>query len=490
MEFLSGNQADQKPHVVCVPYPAQGHINPMMKLAKLLHSHGGFHVTFVHTHYNHARLLRSRGPRALDGLPSFKFASIPDGLPVDPDGADVTQDTTALCASVDRHCLTPFTDLLRRMNKAAEEGGVPPVTSIVGDVAMMFSLEAAEDLGIKHVTFWTVSACGFLGYDQYPRLVQEGYIPLKGASYLTNGYLDTHIDWIPGMKGIRLKDLPTFVRTTDPNDIMVNLVQSLLKRTRKSTAVILNTFDALEQDVLAALALNFPPIYAVGPLHMLVDRLVQDEETKLIGSNLWKEDQRCIEWLDSREPNSVVYVNFGSITVMSNHQLVEFAFGLANSGKHFLWIIRPDLVTGESAVLPSEFVEEIKGRGLLAEWCEQERVLCHPAIGGFLTHSGWNSVLESICGGIPMISWPFFAEQQMNCWYSSNVWGIGMEIDEDVKRDAVEKQVIELIDGEHGKEMKRRTMEWKSLAEAAVSKPIGQSLLNLKNLITHILPFP
>nr|QAV53747.1 UGT85A68 [Fagopyrum tataricum] len=489
MGFLSSDEA-KKPHAVCVPYPAQGHVNPMLKLAKLLHSHGGFHITFVHTDYNHARLLRSRGPRALDGLPSFKFVSIPDGLPVDTDGADVTQDIPALCASVDRHCLAPLTELLRKLNKAAEDGGAPRVTCIVADGAMPFTLKAAEELGIKHATLWTASACGFLGYDQYHRLVQEGYTPFKDASYLTNGYLDTPIDWVPAMKGLRLKDVPNFIRTTDPNDIMLNYLQHMLKSSRKSSAIIFNTFDALEKEVLEALTPDFPPLYTVGPLHMLVDRLVNDKETKPIGSNLWKEDERCIEWLDLREPNSVVYVNFGSITVMSNHHLVEFAFGLANSGKYFLWIIRPDLVTGESAVLPPEFVEEIKGRGLLAEWCEQERVLSHPAVGGFLTHSGWNSNIESVCGGIPMISWPFFAEQQTNCWYSCNVWGIGMEIDEDVKRDAVEKQVRELMDGEQGKKMKRRSMEWKSLAEATVSKHKEQSLLNLDNLITQILLSP
>ncbi|KAL8162255.1 hypothetical protein V2J09_013744 [Rumex salicifolius] len=161
----------EKPHAVCFPFPAQGHINPMMNLAKLLHSHGGFHVTFVLTHYNHARILRSRGPHALDGLPSFRFVSIPDGLPPS-DAADSTQSIPDLCHSLDRNCLGPFTDLLTGLNG-------PRVTCIVSDGGATFTLKAAEALGIKEVLFWTASACGCLGYQQYARLVAQRYTPLK-----------------------------------------------------------------------------------------------------------------------------------------------------------------------------------------------------------------------------------------------------------------------------------------------------------------------
>ncbi|KAL8162256.1 hypothetical protein V2J09_013745 [Rumex salicifolius] len=305
------------------------------------------------------------------------------------------------------------------------------------------------------------------------------------ASQLENGYLDTTLDWIPSMKDIRLKDLPTFIRTTDPNDIMLNYLISTMERSRKASAIIFNTFEALEGDFLAALAPDFPPLFSVGPIHKLINA-IQDDGTESIGSNLWKEDQSCMEWLDTKDAGSVVYVNFGSITVMTNDQLVEFAFGLANSGKHFLWVIRPDLVTGDSAVLPVEFVEETKERSLLVGWCDQEKVLNHVAVGGFLTHCGWNSMVESVCAGVPMITWPFFAEQQTNCWASCEVWGIGMEIDSDVKRENVERQVSELMDGDKGKEMKRKTMELKKLGEKAIAKGTGDSWKNLEKLITQL----
>ncbi|KAK9930486.1 hypothetical protein M0R45_027523 [Rubus argutus] len=477
--------AETKPHAVCIPYPAQGHINPMLKLAKILH-HKGFHITFVNTEYNHKRLLKSRGPNSLDGLPSFRFKTIPDGLP--PTDANATQDIPALCESTRKHCLPHFREILGKLNSSLDS---PPVTCVVSDGVMSFTLDAAEELGIPEVLFWTTSACGFMSYVQYRRLIEKGYTPLKDASYLTNGYLDTVIDWIPGMKDIRLKDIPTFIRTTDPNDIMIDFVLHETERAaKKASAIILNTFDDLEHDVLEAFSTLLPPVYSIGPLNLQLNQIPPHSDLHSIGSNLWKEETECLEWLDSKELNSVVYVNFGSITVMTETQLIEFAWGLANSKKTFFWVIRPDLVGGESAVVPAEFVDETKERSLLASWCPQEQVLNHPAIGGFLTHCGWNSTVESVCGGVPMICWPFFAEQQTNCRYCCKEWGIGMEIEDDVKRDYIEGLVRKLMDGEEGKEMKKKALAWKRLAMEAANGPQGSSFVNLDKMVNQVLLKP
>ncbi|KAL5777233.1 hypothetical protein ACOSP7_010159 [Xanthoceras sorbifolium] len=476
---------NEKPHAVCIPYPAQGHINPMLKLAKLLHNKG-FHITFVNTEFNHKRLLKSRGPNALDGLPSFRFETIPDGLP--PTDVDATQDIPSLCLSTTKHSLAPFRELLNKLNDSASSD-VPPVTCIVSDGVMSFTLDAAEELGVPEVLFWTTSACGFLAYFHFRHLIEKGYTPLKDESYLTNGYLETVIDWIPGMKDIRLMDFPSFVRTTDPDCFMLDFIVQETTRARKASAIILNSFDDLEHESFGAFKSLLPPVYPIGPLHLRINQL-PDNDLKQIESNLWKEETECIEWLNTKQPNSVVYVNFGSITVMTAHQLIEFAWGLANSKQTFLWVIRPDLVAGDSAILPWEFVTETKERSLLANWCPQEQVLSHPAIGGFLTHSGWNSTLESICGGVPMVCWPFFAEQQTNCRYTCNEWGIGMEIDNNVKRDEVESLVRELMDGEKGKEMKKKAQEWKKLAEESITSPSGSSYINLNKLINELLLSP
>ncbi|CAL5414929.1 unnamed protein product [Camellia sinensis] len=475
----------EKPHAVCIPFPAQGHINPMLKLAKLLH-YKGFHITFVNTEFNHKRLLKSRGPDSLDGLPSFRFETIPDGLPES--DSEATQDIPSLCESTSKHCLAPFKGLISKLNDNVASN-VPPVTCIVSDSTMFFTITAAEELGIPHVSLWTASASSFMAYIQYHFLIEEGIIPLKDPSYLTNGYLDMVIDWIPGMQGIRLKDFPTFIRSIDPDDIMIKFVLDGSKVSHKTSAIIYNTFEKLEHEVLDALSSVSIPIYTIGPLHLLANQ-INDDSLKSMGSNLWKEAPECLEWLNSKEPNSVVYVNYGSITIMTPNQLVEFAWGLANSNHTFLWIIRSDLVTGDSAVLPPEFVTETKERGLLASWCPQEEVITHPSIGGFLTHCGWNSTLESISGGVPMICWPFFADQQTNCWSCCTKWGIGVEIDNDVKRDEVEKLVRELVAGNKGKEMKKRAMEWRKMAEEATTSSSASSFLNLEKMIKQELLSP
>ncbi|TKY71474.1 7-deoxyloganetin glucosyltransferase [Spatholobus suberectus] len=478
--------AERKPHAVLIPYPAQGHVNPLLKLAKLLHL-GGFHITFVHTEYNYKRLLKSRGPNALDGLPDFRFETIPDGLPPMDDDADgnVTQHIPSLCDSIRKNFLQPFCNLVARLNHSAAAGLIPPVTCLVSDGCLSFTIQAAQELGLPNVIFWPASACAFLSVLNFPTLVEKGLIPLKDESYLTNGYLDSKVDWIPGMQHFRLKDLPDFIRTRDLNDVMLQFFIEVANRVHRNSTIIFNTFGDLEGDVMNALSSLFPSLYAIGPLPLLLNQSPHNHLATL-GSNLWKEDPKCLDWLESKEPGSVVYVNFGSITVMSPEQLLEFAWGLASSKKPFLWIIRPDLVIGGSVILSSEFVNETRDRSLIASWCPQEQVLNHPSIGGFLTHCGWNSTTESVCAGVPMLCWPFFADQPTNCRYICNEWDIGIEIDTNVKREEVEKLVNELMVGEKGKKMRQKTMELKKKAEED-TRPGGCSYMNLDKVIKEVL---
>ncbi|KAK9286788.1 hypothetical protein L1049_015193 [Liquidambar formosana] len=468
-----------KPHAVCVPLPAQGHINPMLKLAKLLHFRG-FHITFVHTEFNHQRLVKSRGPDSLKGFDDFQFETISDGLPVTNQRGIL--DLPTLCVAMPKGGLLSFRDLITKLIASSD---VPPVTCIVSDGVMSFTLEVAEEFGIPETMFFTPSACGMLGYLHFEELIARGYFPLKDESCLSNGYLDTPIDWIPGMRMIQLKDLPTFIRTTNRDDIMFNYNLESVNNSFKAKGIILNTFDDLEQEVLDAVKTKFPSLYTIGPLSLLQGRLTSQSNLDSIGSNLWKEDLGCLDWLDKRNPKSVIYVNFGSLIIMTPQQLSEFALGLANSKYPFLWVIRPDLVAGGTKIISKDYMEEIEDRGLILDWCPQEKVLGHPSVGGFLTHCGWNSTLESISAGVPMICWPFFAEQQMNCFYSCSEWGVGMEIDTDVKREKVEELLRELMVGKRGKEIREKGVEWKRRADAAVN-PGGTSYINFDSLVEHL----
>ena len=173
------------------------------------------------------------------------------------------------------------------------------------------------------------------------------------------------------MKNIRLKDLPNFIRITDTNETMFDFMGSEARNCLNSSAIIFNTFDEFEYEVLEAISAMFPRIYNIGPLPLL-GRHVPDSQLKSLSSSLWKEDFKCLQWLDKREPKSVVYVNYNSITVMTEQHLKVFAWGLAKCKHPFLWIIRPDVVLGDSANLPEDFLEETKERGLPVSWCPQE----------------------------------------------------------------------------------------------------------------------
>ncbi|KAH1247301.1 7-deoxyloganetin glucosyltransferase [Glycine max] len=190
-----------------------------------------------------------------------------------------------------------------------------------------------------------------------------------------------------------------------------------------------------------------PFLYTIGPFPLLLNQSPQNNFASL-GSNLWKEDPKCLEWLESKESGSVVYVNFGSITVMSTEQLLEFAWGLANNKKPFLWIIRPNLVIGGLVILSSEFVNETKDRSLIASWCPQE--------------------------------------QPTNCRYICNEWEIGIEIDTNVKRKEVEKLVNDLMAGEKGNKIRQKIVELKKKAEEATT-PSGCSFMNLDKFIKEVL---
>ncbi|KAL2929360.1 UDP-glycosyltransferase 85A5 [Bienertia sinuspersici] len=168
---------NNKPHVVCVPFPAQGHISPMLNLAKLLHFKG-FNITFVNTEFNHSRFMRSRGPNhSLEGLPSsFRFEAIPDGLP--PSNPDATQDVSSVFHAVLNNLLEPFKKLLCRLSDPSLDS--PPVTFILADSAMPFVLDAGSQLGgLPVLLLWTASACGFLAFSQYRSFLDKGIVPFK-----------------------------------------------------------------------------------------------------------------------------------------------------------------------------------------------------------------------------------------------------------------------------------------------------------------------
>ncbi|WVZ76893.1 hypothetical protein U9M48_024814 [Paspalum notatum var. saurae] len=481
------SMAMARPHTIVVPYPGAGNINPALQLAKLLHHHGVY-ITFVNTEDNHRRVQATEGAGAVRGRDGFRFEAIPDGLSdADRGKQDYGQ---SLLASTTTRCAAPLRDLIVRLNATP---GVPPVTCVLPTGLMAFALDVARDLGIPSMVFWCGGAASLMANLRMRELKERGYVPLKGKlaptrilffflcspitiftartdeSFLTNGYLDTTvIDWIPGVPPITLGDISSFVRTTDPNDFGLAFCETEIRKCTKAGALILNTFDSLDADVLAALRSEFTRVYTVGPLGTLLRQSAADTDrdssnaAESSGLSLWKQDAECLDWLDTQAHRSVVYVNFGSHTVVTPEQLAEFAWGLASSGHPFLWSIRDDDVRGGG--LSAAFMADTAGRCRVTAWCPQERVLRHPAVGCFLTHCGWNSTCESVAAGVPMVCWPGFADQYANCKYACEVWGVGVRLDAEVRREQVASRVGEAMGSE---EIKTSAARWKEAALAA-----------------------
>ncbi|KAE8681187.1 7-deoxyloganetic acid glucosyltransferase [Hibiscus syriacus] len=291
----------------------------------------------------------------------------------------------------------------------------PRVDCIIADGVMEIAVDVAEELGIPVIQFRTISACCIWAYSVVPDMIQAGELPIKGEEDM-----DRLIKSVPGMETfLRCRDLPSFCRVSDINDLTLQRIAKCSRKNFKGHGLLLNTFEDLEGDILSHMRTKSPKIYTVGPLHLHLRTRLFDSNPTLLNqsSNSFHEvDRSCLSWLDKQPKGSVVYVSFGSIAVLSSEQIFELWFGLVNSGKRFLWVLRPDNMPekGDKGIsIPIELVEGTKQRGCMVSWAPQEEVLGHGGVGGFLTHSGWNSTLESVVEGVPMICWPYFADQQI-----------------------------------------------------------------------------
>ncbi|KAI3756130.1 hypothetical protein L1987_55944 [Smallanthus sonchifolius] len=470
---------EKKPgHVVFIPFPAQSHIKCMLKLARLLHQKG-LYVTFINTQTNHELLVNSGG---LEDAPGFWFKTVPDGLGSATDHIEPTRNIGKVMDYLGTSFFDSFLDLV--------SGVKHPVTCIVCDGFMTFTntVRAAEKLKIPIMLFWTMAACGFMAFYQAKVLMEKQILPLKDEVCLTNGCLDMEIDWIPGMKGIRLKDLPEFIRTTRHDDHEFIYILETAKAADEVPHMIIHTFEELEASLVSEIKSIFPNVYTIGPLQLLLNQITEKHTKKPDIYSLWKEEPECVRWLKSKEANSVVYVNFGSLAVMSAQDLLEFGWGLVNSNHYFIWIIRTNLVDGKPTVLPQELKEAMNKKGFVGSWCSQEEVLNHPAVGGFLTHCGWGSIIESLSAGVPMLCWPSIGDQRTNCRQMFKEWELGMEIGTNVKRDQVEKRVRALMKGLEGERMRRKALEWKKMAEIVAGSD-GSSHLDVERLVNEIDSF-
>ncbi|KAK9123806.1 hypothetical protein Sjap_013408 [Stephania japonica] len=475
------------PHVLIFPFPAQGHINQMLKLAELL-CLSSIQVTFLNTHHNHKRLLqftdiRSRFAR-FPGL--FRLESISDGAPDDhPRPSGFTFDFSKLFNM--NSIMSP--DL---RNLLLSNTNTTPVTCVICDGIMTFAIDVAKEFGIQTIAFRTTSTSYFWALFCLPKLIQSGHIPFP-----VDADMDESVLTVPGMEGFffRRRDAPSFFNVKEVTNPALQFFVNETFNSSKASALILNTVEDLEKPFLSQIRPNhFQNVYTLGPLHSLLNNLRiattnGRDQIDFASSNhngLWEQDRSCLTWLDSQPLKSVVYVSFGSIAVLTKSQLVEFWYGLVNSGYPFLWVKRSGgEYSGEDENIPEELREGVRKRGCIVGWAPQEEVLAHRAVGGFLTHSGWNSTLESLVAGVPMICWPHQVDQQMNSRVVGELWKIGVDMKERCDRSTVEKMVRDVMGGARREEIMRSVAEIGDVAKKAV-RPAGSSYMNFEALVQDL----
>jgi len=458
-------------HVLVFPIPAQGHLNSFLHFSTGL-LRAGLHVTFLHTVHN-LRRLGAAAREAAAASPRLRFLSVPDGLPEnDPrDAGGIPR----LLEGLHTTGGPAYRDLLASLRRAGGTAdGFPPVTCVVADGVMPFAWAIAEELGVPAIAYRTVSACSVLAYLSVPKLIELGELPFPEG-----GNLDEPIRGVPGMEGfLRRRDLPVQCRSlTDTyQDPLLETVVAATVQSRKARALMLNTTASLERASLAHLAREMRDVFAVGPLHAM-------SPAPAAATSLWRHDDGCLAWLDGQAERSVVYISLGSLTVISHEQFTEFLHGLVAVGYPFLWVLRPDMLgVSQGAALKEAVAAAGEGRSCVVPWVPQRDVLRHRAVGCFLTHAGWNSTVEGVVEGVPMVCWPFFVDQQINSRFVGAVWRNGLDMKDVCERDVVEGTVRVAMESSEV----RRTA--RSLAEQ-VERDVGDggsSALEFKRLVSFI----
>ncbi|KAL4322416.1 hypothetical protein AHAS_Ahas14G0208300 [Arachis hypogaea] len=434
----------------------QGHINPMIQFSKLL-VHEGVKITLATTCFY---------SKTLQNVPPYiSLESISDGFHNGGFGEAGT-----FKAYLGRFWQVGPPTLVDLIEKLAKLGN--PIDCIIYDSVAPWALDVAKRFGIVGASYFTQNmAVNSIYYH-----VQLGKIKVP--------LIESEIS-LPSMPKLQLCDMPSFFHNCDDEDLaLLGLVVGQFSNVDKADWVLCNSFYELDKEVVDWTTKIWPKYRTIGPnipSKFLDKRVKEDEEYDV---TQFKSEDYCIEWLADKPKGSVIYVSFGSMVPFDEEQLREIAYGLRNSDRYFLWVVR----ASEETKLPKDFVKKSE-KGLIVTWCSQLKVLAHEAIACFVTHCGWNSVLEALSLGVPTIAIPKWADQSTNAKYIEDVWKVGIRVPIDekriVRREDLNNCIKELMESEKGEEIKRNAIEWRTLMTRAASEG-GSSHKNVIEFVNSL----
>ncbi|XP_059644232.1 probable UDP-glucosyl transferase 73B6 [Cornus florida] len=456
------------PHVVIFPYMAVGHTLPLLDLSKALSRHG-LKITIITTPSNAPCIhsMVSNDPQiSLSIIPFPRVEELPEGC--ENTACLPSMDLFVAFAKATKKLKVPFEGVLKEMSEA----GCRPIC-VISDFFLGWTLDSCRSLGI-------------------PRLVSHGMglfsmaaskaACVRGPSI--SAMLDSDPVHFPELEipfTLTKADLPDTLKTANGDDPWLQLLAEVGEADANSWGIIVNSFEEIEGEYVAALEsfyMKAAKAWCVGPL-LLFNEFEKKEK-----------DQCCsnIKWLDKQLGAAVIYVSFGTQAHVTDMQMDEIALGLEMAGHPFLWVIRSTTWSP-----PDGWAERVKERGLIVRnWAEQRRILAHPSTGGFLSHCGWNSALESLSLGVPLLAWSMGAEQQLNAKFVAVGLGVGLLIPHGseggsmtVGCDVICNGVKKLMNGGEGKKARERAQALQKMARQAVEKG-GSSDKKLNELIKSL----
>ncbi|KAG2710990.1 hypothetical protein I3760_04G056600 [Carya illinoinensis] len=448
-------------HVLVLPYPAQGHVNPLMNFSREIAKHGS-KITFVSTEFCHMQMISAMAPGKDSLLGSeIKLVSISDGLCPEDDKNDFGKLAVSILATMP----TRLEELIRCINASDENG---KISCIIADLNMGWAMEVANKMGIRGAILWPASAACIALITRIPNLIDDGFIDSNGTP-MQRRAIQLH----SGIPAVYPQNLPWNCSPDQATQKCIfNYVSRYAEDLKLADWWLCNTVYELEP---AAFSL-VPKLLPVGPI-------MASDQTRNVGGQFLPEDTSCLNWLDQQPPCSVIYVAFGSFTILDPVQFQELAFGLELTNRPFLLVVRP----GSSNILHDANLNEFEGTGgKIVRWAPQPKVLSHPAIACFISHCGWNSTLDGITGGVPFLCWPYFADQVLDMNYICDVWKVGLELKPDqdgrILRGEFRKKVEELLsDGS----IRARSLELKEMVRSVMEEG-GNSYRNFNNFINWL----
>ncbi|KAI8532762.1 hypothetical protein RHMOL_Rhmol11G0239200 [Rhododendron molle] len=455
-------------HVFFFPMMAHGHMIPTLDIAKLFAARGvksTIITTPLNVHFFQKSVERTNQLGFEMGILTLEFPAAAAGLPEGCESADQLTSEDMI-----PKFFKALTMLQYPLERILDE--VRP-DCLVADSFFPWATEVATKFNIPRLVFHGTSFFALCATENM-RL----YKPQRQVSSHDEPFLVPDLPHQIRLTKMQLSEDERDGSESDFAKLRIKMKESELS----SYGVIANSFYELETEyadyyrtVLKRRA------WHIGPVS-LCNQEVEDKAHR--GKEAAIDKHECLKWLDSKKPNSVLYICFGSMANFDDSQLYEIAMGLESSGQQFVWVVRRGKSEEENEKwLPEGFEERMKDKGLIIRgWAPQVLILDHEAVGSFVTHCGWNSTLEGISAGVSMVTWPVFAEQFYNEKLVTEILRIGvsvgnkkwsMKVNNGVRREEIGKAVQQVMVGEEAEEMRNKARGFKEMAKKAVE--IGES---------------